>query len=78
MWSLDKFFDRLEMIKEYLNESHETGNRPDFSNKEKDAFWDPPEPILIGTSYLNLKNLSYMFENNNDGGAINMLSTTAG
>ena len=78
MWSLDKFGDRLEMIKEYLNEFFETGNKPDFSNKEQDAFWDPPEPILIGTSYLNLKNLSYMLENNNDGGAINMLSTTAG
>jgi hypothetical protein len=34
MWSLDKFGDRLEMIKEYLNEFFETGNLPDFSNKE--------------------------------------------
>ena len=34
MWSLDKFGDRLEMIKEYLNEFFETGKAPDFSNKE--------------------------------------------
>ena len=61
-----------------MNEFFETGKAPDFSDKGQDAFWDPPEPILIGTSYLNLKNLGYMLENNNDGGPINMLSTTAG
>ena len=35
---------------------------PDFSNKDNDPFWDPPEPQLIGKSYLLLQNLGYMLE----------------
>ena len=38
------------------------GTMPDFSNKENDPFWDPPEPILIGKSYLQLKNLGYTLD----------------
>lgn len=35
---------------------------PDFSDKDHDPFWDPPEPQLIGKSYLQLKNLGYMLD----------------
>ena len=35
---------------------------PDFSDKNCDPFWDPPEPILIGKSYLQLKNLGYTLD----------------
>lgn len=38
------------------------GDVPDFSDKERDPFWDPPEPILIGKSYLQLKNLGYTLD----------------
>ena len=74
MWDLDKFSNRVFMMREALNEYFESGEVPDFSNKDNDPFWDPPEPILIGTSYLNLKNLSYMLNNDGD---INLLSTTS-
>ena len=74
LWDLNKFSGRVEMMRPLLNDYFESGERPDFTNKENDPFWDPAEPILIGTSYLNLKNLSYMLENN---GTINLLSTTS-
>lgn len=45
-------------FEEYVN----TMVMPDFSDKEKDPFWDPPEPVLIGKSYLQLKNLGYTLE----------------
>ncbi len=36
---------------------------PDQEDKDRDPFWDPPEPLLVGTSYLSLKNLGYTLEN---------------
>lgn len=36
---------------------------PDHEDKDRDPFWDPPEPLLVGTSYLSLKNLGYTLEN---------------
>ena len=62
-WNTEKFTDRLEMMRELLNEYYDKGELPDFSDKDKDPFWDPPEPLLIGTCYLQLKNLSYMLDN---------------
>ena len=62
-WQSDKFANRLEMIRENLNEYFNDGVLPKFDNKEKDPFWDPPEPLLIGTSYLSLKSLGYTLEN---------------
>ena len=74
MWDLDKFSNRVFMMRELLNEYFETGTIPDFSNKDNDPFWDPPEPVLIGTSYLSLKSLSYMIGVD---GKINIMSTTS-
>jgi hypothetical protein len=65
-WQSDKFVNRLEMIRENLNEFFNDGVLPKFESKEKDPFWDPPEPLLIGTSYLSLKSLGYTLENKLD------------
>ena len=44
-WGPEKFEDRLMMIREHLNDYFETNQTPDFSDKEKDPFWDPPKAI---------------------------------
>lgn len=65
-WDTDKFQNRLEMMREHLNQYFEDQTIPDYSDKDKDPFWDPPEPLLVGTSYLSLKNLGYMLNNDLD------------
>lgn len=40
------------MMRENLNQYFDTEVMPDFSNKDNDAWWDPCEPLKIGTSYL--------------------------
>lgn len=63
VWEPDKFVNRVEMMRNLFNDYVESGGSiPDFSNKENDPFWDPPEPILIGKSYLQLKNLGYTLD----------------
>jgi len=63
LWSTDKFMNRLYMMRENLNEFFDSGTMPDFSDHDKDAWWDPPEPLCIGTSYLSLKMLGYSLDN---------------
>ena len=75
MWDDDKFTNRLFMMRELLNEYFDTGNMPDFSDKANDPFWDPPESVLIGTSYLQLKLLGCMLESEQECGII---STSVG
>jgi len=65
-WDTDKFTNRLYMMRELLNQYYDSGELPDFEDKDKDPFWDPPEPLLIGTCYLQLKNLSFTLENELD------------
>jgi len=62
-WPVDKFENRLFMIRELLEEFFDTNVLPEIT-KESDPFWDPPNPILIGQSFLQLEPLSLMFENN--------------
>lgn len=50
------------MMREVLTEYFESHELPDFNDHDEDPFWDPPQPILIGNSYLSLKSLSYMLE----------------
>lgn len=62
-WTADKLENRIEMMREQLNSFFDTNEYPDIDDKDKDPFWDPPEPLLVGTSYLSLKNLGYMMDN---------------
>lgn len=62
-WPADKFHNRLFMIRELLEEFFDSGNLPKL-NKAEDPFWDPPNPILIGQSFLQLEPLGIQFENN--------------
>jgi hypothetical protein len=62
MWPFDKFNNRLYMIRDLINEFFESNKLPKLA-KEEDPFWDPPEPILIGTAYLKLESLGVMFDN---------------
>lgn len=73
MWDPEKFTNRLFMMRENVNEFFDTGVIPDFSNHDEDAFWDPPEAVLIGTSYLKLQNLGYCLESD---GKISIFSTS--
>ena len=61
-WPIDKFENRLFLIRDILEEYFDTGDLPILS-KEEDPFWDPPNPILIGQSFLQLEPLGVMFEN---------------
>lgn len=61
-WQPDKFQNRLFMIRELLEEYFDTGVKPNLS-KNEDPFWDPPNPILIGQSFLQLEPLGVCFEN---------------
>ena len=61
-WGVDKFENRLFMIRELLEEFFDTGELPQKSNNE-DCFWDPPNPILIGQCFLQLDALSLVFAN---------------
>lgn len=59
IWDCDKFESRIQMMRENLNEFFDTEKIPDFSDKAKDPWWDPIEPIQIGTSYLGMKSLLF-------------------
>ncbi len=50
------------MMRDLVNEYFDTGDLPKLSHDE-DPFWDPPEPLLIGQSFMSLKNLGYLIEN---------------
>jgi len=62
-WPLEKFYNRLYMIRDVVNNYYETGDLPDFDDKDYDPFWDPPEPLLIGISYMSLHNMLFSIEN---------------
>ena len=68
LWEPDKFVNRVEIMRAQFNDYVESGGTqtPDFSDKEQDPFWDPPEPVLIGKAYKQMKNLSYTLENDED------------
>lgn len=64
-WTVDKFQNRLFMIRELLEEYFEDNELPQL-DKNVDPFWDPPNPILIGQSFLQLQPLSLTVENSLD------------
>eukprot|EP00946_MAST-07B_sp_MAST-7B-sp1_P001189 g1189.t1 len=65
LWDFEKFESRLFLMREMYNDW--TLDR-DFARllseytKDKDPFWDPPEPRLIGTAVLYLDSLSFLLE----------------
>lgn len=61
-WPENKFNDRVFMMRDLIEEYFETEKIP-VLQKEQDPFWDPPEPQLIGQSFMTLKNLGYLVEN---------------
>jgi hypothetical protein len=63
-WNASKFENRLFMMREIYQEYLEYGPRE--IPKSKDPFWDPPEAIEIGKSYVYLKALSQLVEIEND------------
>lgn len=61
VWDPEKFTNRVEMMRAMYNDYIDNNCQiPDFSEKSADPFWDPPEPILIGKSYLQLQALGYI------------------
>lgn len=63
VWDPEKFVNRVDMMRHLFNDYVESGGTmPDFSDKNHDPLWDPPEPVLIGKSYLQLKNLEYTLD----------------
>lgn len=64
-WPEDKFQDRVFMMRDLIEEYFETEQIPVVA-KDKDPFWDPPEPQLIGQSFMSLKNLGFLVENEVD------------
>ena len=50
------------MIREILEEYFDSGDLPAL-DKNEDPFWDPPNPILIGQSFLQLEPLGVQIEN---------------
>lgn len=61
-WTADKFKNRIFLIRDVLDEYFDSGEMPQLSN-ENDPFWDPPNPILIGQSFIQLEPLGLQFEN---------------
>lgn len=59
LWDADKFESRVQMMREVLNTYFDTEVLPDFTNKQKDPWYDPADPLQVGTSYIQLKPLSY-------------------
>jgi hypothetical protein len=42
----------MHMMRDNLNQYFDTEKMPDFTDKDKDAWWDPAKALHIGTSYL--------------------------
>jgi hypothetical protein len=50
-WPIDKFKNRMFIVRDILDEFFDSGTMPNIT-KEEDPFWDPPNPILIGQSFM--------------------------
>lgn len=56
LWDVEKFEDRLCMLREMLDEQSDP-------SPEEDPLWDPPEENLLGKGYYSLKPLGLLFDN---------------
>jgi hypothetical protein len=62
LWDMEKFMDRLYVIRELVNNYFDTNQIPEMEG-ENDPFWDPPQPQLIGLGYYKLEPLAYLIDN---------------
>jgi hypothetical protein len=61
-WPADKFRNRMFVIRDILDDYFDSGEKPHLDH-DTDPFWDPPNPILIGQSFIQLEPLGLQFEN---------------
>jgi len=73
-WTVTIFKHRVFLIREILDDYFESGKKPTFS-KVDDPFWDPPNPILIGHSYLSLGALGFVLDSDVDAAIISIDGT---
>jgi len=57
LWSVAEFEDRLQAMRNALEEFRETG-KFDMADKKKDPFYDPPQPVCVGMSFMPLAPLA--------------------
>jgi hypothetical protein len=50
-WPADKFRNRMFVMRDILDDYFDTGEKPALDH-DTDPFWDPPNPILIGQSFI--------------------------
>ena len=65
LWDFEKFENRLFLMREMFNDwslDRDFNRLRGTYDREKDPFWDPPEPRLIGTAVLYLDSLSFLLE----------------
>lgn len=62
LWDMEKFMDRLYVIRELVNNYFDTNQVPEMEGGD-DPFWDPPQPQLIGQGYYKLEPLAYLIDN---------------
>jgi len=62
LWEMEKFMDRLYVIRELVNNYFDTNQIPEMEG-ENDPFWDPPQPQMIGFGYYKLEPLAYLIDN---------------
>lgn len=53
VWGLDVFSNRYYMIKDIIDSYYSTKEFP-IMDDEKDPFWDPQEPQVVGKLYISL------------------------
>ena len=62
IWSIEKFKDKLDMMRDVVNTYTETGEVPSME-QDDDPFYDEIEPLLIGQGYYKLEPLAYLIDN---------------
>lgn len=59
LWSLQEFEDRLYMMRNIIEDYREDGIiNTDLTDKSKDPFYDPPQPVCVGMAIVDLKPLA--------------------
>lgn len=62
LWDMEKFMDRLYVIRELVNNYFDTNQIPEMTG-ENDPFWERSQPQLIGLGYYKLEPLAYLIDN---------------